>query len=263
MGSEMISETDLDDVLAQASSLAADLSQEIGQDAGSPAAGTAPLDGGSTDATVEVGLDELERLVAATREELDGSDGEAAAPDPPSEEPADLAVPDFMSEFTEPSPPPPPDEPDGPDELPPPPAALDEPPPPAAIAAPNDSQVVSDPSLGIVATGTVKQEAPPEPLGVVGTQSPVVAEDTSSPKVDDSAVEAPTEPTVSKRVALVRAIVAKAGPILLIVCDHGVSLLEKIDRPLQRIGQVPRRLLGWLAIATLGTSLVAFIVSAF
>lgn len=263
MGSEMVSESDLDDVLSQASSLAAELSEEIGVDAGSPAPAAASIDDDTADVSVEVGLEELERLVAATREEVDG---DAPAADPPNSEPEDLAVPDFMSEFTEPEPPSSdepeaPGEPDAAEESPPLPA-FDEPIPTTTTAS-NDAQIVSDPSLGIVATGTVKKEAPPEPLGVVGTPSPEVVEDPASPEADDSEGEASEEPTVSKRAALVQTVVGKAGPLLFMVCDRGVSLLEKIDRPIQRLGQQPRRLIGWLAIATLGTSLLAFIVSVF
>lgn len=250
MGSEMISESELDDVLAQASSLAADLSEEIGQDAEPRAAGAASIDGYAEDASVEVGLEELERLVASTREEVEGA--EAPEGDAPSEKPADLAVPDFMSEFTDPAPPA--DAADGPD------AAS---PTPSVAAPAKDSSVISDPSLGIVATGTIKKETPAEPLGVVGTPSPATTEDSSAPAVDEPADEGETEPAVSRRAAIVQALTAKAGPILFMVCDRSVSVLEKIDRPLQRIGQVPRRLIGWLAIATLGTSLLAFIVSAF
>jgi len=47
------------------------------------------------------------------------------------------------------------------------------------------------------------------------------------------------------------------------VVEKGVDLLEVADRPTQRIGFKPRQLIGLVAISTLGTALVVFVISMF
>ena len=39
-------------------------------------------------------------------------------------------------------------------------------------------------------------------------------------------------------------------------CNRLVSCLEILDRPFSRLGTGPRRLIGWLAIATIGVTLI-------
>ena len=46
-------------------------------------------------------------------------------------------------------------------------------------------------------------------------------------------------------------------------CERGAALLEIMDRPTQRLGVGFRQAIGWLALATLGTSLIVFLISLF
>ena len=55
----------------------------------------------------------------------------------------------------------------------------------------------------------------------------------------------------------------RASPIGLRVGNHGVRLLEIMDRPFGRIGEPIRRIVGWVAIATCGTSTIAYLISLF
>jgi hypothetical protein len=45
------------------------------------------------------------------------------------------------------------------------------------------------------------------------------------------------------------------------VCDRALSLLEVIDRPLAKLGSSIRRAIGWFAIATAATAVVAYLIS--
>ena len=47
------------------------------------------------------------------------------------------------------------------------------------------------------------------------------------------------------------------------VSEGVAGLLEVMDRPARRLGPGARQAIGWLAIATLGTSLIVFLVSLF
>lgn len=102
-------------------------------------------------------------------------------------------------------------------------------------------------------------------IGVVGTH-------TVSPKVDASApMETPDEPAEAddtpQRFAgmanVIRGAATHLSPTVLAGCERAVNLLELIDRPLGRIGDPVRRLIGWVAIATIATSLLVFLYSLF
>ena len=45
------------------------------------------------------------------------------------------------------------------------------------------------------------------------------------------------------------------------LCELGVIGLEAADKPLVRLGPRIRMVAGWLALATLGTSVIVFVVS--
>jgi hypothetical protein len=51
------------------------------------------------------------------------------------------------------------------------------------------------------------------------------------------------------------------SPAALAFCAHLVRTLEVIDRPLARVGTMPRRFAGWLAIATLGVAAIVYVLS--
>jgi hypothetical protein len=44
---------------------------------------------------------------------------------------------------------------------------------------------------------------------------------------------------------------------------QAVRILEKMDEPVSGMGQSVRRLIGWVAIATFGTSVVVYVISIF
>ena len=56
---------------------------------------------------------------------------------------------------------------------------------------------------------------------------------------------------------------ARLSPIALFICERTVSLLEKINGPLGALGETPRRVIGWVAVATFATSLIVLLISLF
>ncbi|MBU0718724.1 MAG: hypothetical protein KJ749_10785 [Planctomycetes bacterium] len=58
-------------------------------------------------------------------------------------------------------------------------------------------------------------------------------------------------------------LLARLSPLGLGVCERGAGMLEALDKPTQRLGPGIRRAIGWLAIATIGTSLIVFVISMF
>lgn len=283
---DSMSEADLDDILSEASNLASSLKEEIG-DSGDPAAAAAPdpindVKTGTTD-TVECELHELERLVASTAEQIgaDASDAEPGestpttapadetassetpAPEesvseaPVSDSPAaetseqskPLAVPDFMSEFTEP---------EAPQEVKPEAAATEtktaEPAPAAdadATATSVDDDPESDPKPGVVGSPIAQTKG--DPSVESASESQALAE----PESDSSATGSPKATAGDA----LRALGQRLAPLGLAVCAKVVLLLEMIDRPLGRIGAAPRTLLGRLAIATLGVAAIVYVIS--
>lgn len=286
-----MSEADLDDILSEAANLASNLKEEIGDSGDPAAAAAPdPINDvktGTTD-TVECELHELERLVASTAEQLgaeasDESDAEpgestpttapadetassetpvpeeSASEAPVSDSPAaetseqskPLAVPDFMSEFTEP---------EAPQEVKPEAAATETKtagPEPAADADADatatsvDDDPESDPKPGVV--GSPIGQTKGDPSVESASESQALAE----PESDSSATDSP-KATASDAL---RALGQRLAPLGLAVCAKVVLLLEMIDRPLGRIGAAPRTLLGWLAIATLGMAAIVYVIS--
>ncbi len=98
-------------------------------------------------------------------------------------------------------------------------------------------------------------------IGVVGTHTPNV--DASAPgETPDEPAEADDRPHKFAAFAnVIRKATTPLSPMVLAGCERAVTLLESIDRPLGRISDPVRRLLGWLAIATIATSLLVFLYS--
>lgn len=260
MESSLISEEELDEVLAQATSLAADLSEEVGV-AEEPAAPSRRSDETTAPNATPPGVDdelaELERLVGEAKRDIDEPAEEPAPEAPPAETPTapaaappdepestsdpeadsatDLSVPDFMSEFTE----------------------SEEPAAPAQEKRTSaDSAVQGSPDTGIVGTGKA---------GVVGT--PEVVE-SSSPDEEIATAEFPDDrqtkdPKLQAMKALVgkilQPLVQRGAPLVRTACDRAVVCLEAIDRRTGFVGDGVRRLLGWFAIATIGTSVLVYL----
>jgi hypothetical protein len=49
--------------------------------------------------------------------------------------------------------------------------------------------------------------------------------------------------------------------ILFALSGRAVTLLEIVDRPTTKLGGTVRQLIGWAALATLGTALIVFLFS--
>ena len=162
-----------------------------------------------------------------------------SAPAPPD---VDLDVPDFMSEFTEPAPEP-------------------------KTVAPTDhieagstSTATASANLGPDVSSLEKKAAPtavPAHVAVLAGREPAANFDATKPEA------IPPDGTDNSKVGVRRRVATKITPLALPICDRAVRLLEALNRPTQRIGYAPRILIGWLAIATIGTSLIVFLISMF
>lgn len=186
-------------------------------------------------------------------EEAMTADEDAEPPDSPPASHTDDDIPDFMREFMEPA-----SEPEPPAE-----------PEPAAV----DPPVL--PKQAIETTPVPVQTKP----GVVGTgllQSPV-----KEPKVEEASDEpAPETPQPNPRagllarfLAMLGCLPAKIGQLVTIgprlsqaafhACDVGLTLLERAERPLDRLGSRVKVLVGWAALATFGTAFIVYVLSLF
>lgn len=264
---EFVSEKELDEVLAHASDLANELSEEVGAPNDSADAGGA-RDEEARAAASPPGLDaelvELQQLVERTSKELDAaqerpecestSSGDASAPTAEAEPPANgYSVPDFMAEFTQT------EEPPKSGGRAPEPSGEAEQPPTASgpvggdRSGPQPEQRPA-PRPGVVGTGMI---------GVVGTVHPKVSDaETPSVPMPDEQVDPETQPSPAGGWAhRIRAGATRLPPIVLSVCACAVHLLEQIDRPFARLGHKVRRVIGWIAVATVGTSLIVYLLS--
>jgi hypothetical protein len=237
-------EKELDAVIAKASSLVNDLAGELGPaDAGTGGSDdpvlcvTAP-----TTQKIEEGLNELDHLVSRTRAEVGG---EPPSPDKPAAKPdsggasgaSNYYVPDFMSEFTRPQP-------------------TVEPKP--SRSAPAAAPEKAAPSPRTVAPAsispTVVPSVPGGRLGMVGTPlrpgvtHPGAPQSTAMTSVPAILIPPGDEPPSSKF-----GVVSLA---LTMAMSVAVTLLELFDRPFKPVRDAAKQLLGWIAIATIGASLV-------
>ena len=239
-------ESELDAILAAAASLSDELAEDIGEpDTPAEVDKTTPV-ADSVEAGMESLDDELtdmQRLLDAASADLgteptglDGLDGQEASP-AESESAAPEAVtheiPAFMEEFTR-------AEPGEAASIP----TLEEPP---ATGAGDDSGIACTPPLGVVGTGLPRPVIPESLLEDTELAEP--------PGPDPSA-------TASKPGRL-RSMAARLSPMVGLACDKGVRLLETADRPTASVPPGARRLIGWLALATLGTALIVFLLSFF
>lgn len=251
-----VADKDLDDVLAQAAGLAADLSRELGagEDPSESTDGlTAPGGGEDRQADLDATPQDIDQ--PAQRNVAESDPAPAPSPDDPGSDSPD-AVPDFMAEFTQ--------EEDSPETAPTESqerAANSQEPvtPPSAVGSPANQALRPGGSAkpGIVGTGM---------LGVVGTVSPApaVSNPAPPPGAPSGQTNTASETSESPKIASsLRQAVALASPLVWSVCDRALSLLELIDRPLAKLGSSIRRAIGWLAIATAGTALVAYLISLF
>ena len=290
-----VSETELDDILAQASSLATGLSEELGSTLEEPGSKSqeSPESQAASDAGVERGevrtadptpeaeperdlegeLENLDELIATTSSELDGtahaqsepaesSDVTAASTDKP---PAHAAtVPTFMDEFTQPE------------------APAEEVPEIETLAQDDATGVQESLNKPLKETGAVTGNPKAKP-GVVGTGMLGVVSTPGAPPISEVAdvVEAmpepevaiaagsdepdlsPKSPLVSRLLALPGVVASHLAPVNDILCQQGSRLLDMMDWPLQRTGLLVRRLVGWVALATMAISIIVLLFSLF
>ena len=178
---------------------------------------------------------------------------ESTSPEEPAQ-PAETgsAIPEFMKEFTQP---------EAPSE-----ASEDlSPVAGAADVGPSDGSCEMSPSVVSARPGLVSSRPRNGPETVLaddkfGLGSISQDEDEETGTVGPTPV-ATAATAASGKAELVRRLVAYLSPPALKVCARGVGLLEVLDKPFGRLGSGGRRALGWLAIATLGTSLIVLLVS--
>lgn len=294
-GEEQDAETDLDAMLAEASSLADELTNEVGTvppstsstssgttestadsppveetqastSAAQPSAETSDIvDGGDLDAE----LAELERLVSETQDQLGSAtekDERSDSPQDSSSENNPSAVPDFMSEFTDPDPAPgsPPTQASASD--PPTPTAQESPPIEDSPSPNDDAQILGKPTTESKLASKAKEGAVgTATLGVVGT--PMMPDPTKGAVGTIPAVS-PLDPLIGPDpdagpLSKLKSLAIRMEPVAHHVASIGVSLLERTDKVCSRISPKTRRYLGYAAIANLGTAVIVYFVSLF
>jgi len=317
-----VSEGQIDDALAEASSLASTLSEEVGTashdlpQAERYASKDAPSD---TALDLDAELRELEKLVADTGHEIDAVPGGPGRPSPPADDgqehvqqassgvpqeassqdhsktadpsapcgategspSSELSVPDFMAEFAEP---------DGPataeqavssepateedtsaaDDMPdfmseltqPSDPGLD-PPDPSSAGPDTDTERSNFGQSDGLAPGPGQSEN-----GLQGASADPSAHedrqglDGAGPGQDGMA-DPSESATTAKFKKLVQLLGLRLSPTAAAACDKAVTVLEVADRPMGRVGGRVRYIIGWLAVATVGTSIVVYILSLF
>ncbi|MHC4696477.1 MAG: hypothetical protein ACYTFA_07035 [Planctomycetota bacterium] len=133
------------------------------------------------------------------------------------------------------------------------------------------------PSSAAQATGGPASPTAPTPgvveprdLGAVGSPDTAPAKETAIANADPSQesdkaspAKAPAARSRSPAMRLLGRAAAPLSPLALKACEGGMLVLETMDRPAQRLGYWPRRFIGWLALATLGASLIVYVASLF
>jgi hypothetical protein len=231
---------ELDVLLAEASSLAGELSEEVGEPESAPppaASNDTADDQGDRPADLDAQLVELDKLTRTTGSEI-GSTPEETDRTTTPEEIAPAAekcnVPDFMEEFTRP-PDPPPDK-----------KSAGGPEPPATPIP----GVVSSKTLGRTsrADGTSPQNSP-------------LAGEAEAPEGFPKSDLSEADEKVHSGPGAIRRLSAVISDLGLSLCDKSVSLLEKVNSPFGAIGKAPRRIIGWVAVATFATSVIVLLIS--
>ena len=242
---------ELDALLAEASSLASEISEEVGEVElqGTEGEVSRPTNAsGDPSNNLDAQLAELEQLAETAGSEIGADADELSQPPPepdalsqpepasPPESETGGEVPSFMDEFTRP------------EEA----QAAETPvaglPNTPASSAPG---VVSSKTVGIVSSAGATPSPDDSPAG------PVEAFD----EEDTEPEEPPAEADSVARVNPVRRAAACLPPAALAVCERSANLLEAIDKPFAGIGENLRRILGWVAVATFATSLIVLLLS--
>lgn len=274
-----LSETELDDLLAQATSLANGLSEELGSmeeeptrtSQESPAASGAEVESSNPDAqpkhNLEGELADLDELIATTSLELDGpahAQSEPTAANDKTAASTDATAPTFMDELTQPEAPA-----EAVSEI----NTPDRNDPTRAEESPNkpleeSGAVAGSPQAipGVVGTGMLGVVSTPE-----ASRIPEVADGAAAmPAAGENTVAQPDEPdpspssrVLSRLLALPLVAVSRLAPVNGLLCQQGIRLLDLMDRPLQHTSVLVRRLVGWVALATMAISIIVLVISLF
>ncbi len=277
----------LDDLLADAASLANELAGEVGD----PEASDAPAQPSQPTSALDEppdGLDaklaELEELArTATAEIGDGneappSDEQQSAPEatedassePEPQTPTD--VPAFMGDLMQPAEPEPPAAAEASAAATPPAAepSVDadspKPQPPRDRPLPgviNAETIQSLPDLDALPSlddGTGTDQAPP-PGDLPATDKPQPKQDKAPDGAEEKPKDPSEEPATKPRHNPFRHLAARLSTPALAVCERSATALEAVDKPFSKVGDVPRRIIGWFAVATLFVSLIVLIIS--
>lgn len=259
--SGFIPEDELAEVFSKASKLADELAQQLDANDAVPATDmpASSPDVVSEPPELDAQLDDLDSLMSSVDRELIGSP--AMPNEPPSDIPAASsaestpasAIPEFMNEFTLPK---------GRDD------AITEPSMEATLDASLASSqtqserarqvnpaVQSGSKPGIVASGFT------EPVGVKNVQPPSEVTVQPTPRSEPDRKSRSLLERFAKVFGLATSAAHRLTPMLLPAAEKVVGVLEKTDRPFARLKPPFRRAIGWLAIATLGTSVLVFVWS--
>lgn len=277
-GGEVVSEGDLDELLVEASQLASEISDEVGgaQADATRSSAEDPLKSESVESDpsdlssslscddIDSQLADLDRLVDESQSEIgaptlpdaaevpsdlppgEASTGEAnrsdlsIAGDPDAKDtlsgdagdsttPSEADLPDFMQEFTQP--------------------ATDSPQEPENQGLSDLSEPVSETSSASSAFPASTQDAEAE-----------------SGEFTRSTGQAAATDHAGRRKGM-RSLITRLGhalsPMAFRATDKAVSVLEVFNSPTQRIGDGIRTAVGWIAIATIGTSVLVLLASLF
>jgi len=269
-----VTEQELDNLLSRASTLAADASQQVGVPESPPGAPLPPSPA-ELSATLDDELSRLDGLVTSAASEvgaesasvnMDSQPGVDAAPRAADSTgaAATRGVPDFMMEFTAPA-----------SEAPSKGSTSTEAPPartpsPASTArrAPEPAPAGGPPDPKSAHSGapTATSAPPASPLtataksGIVGTGMLGVVS-TTKPQSETAAVNGTTA-EVGNEGAGTGSGSSKGGLAKLMSLALGivVRVLDVVDRPFARLGDGLKDIIGWIALATLGTALVVYMI---
>ncbi len=109
----------------------------------------------------------------------------------------------------------------------------------------------------------VVSSMPSSPDGIIESSGATAPPPISEPLPEASSVDVGLDPTDKAEAALVPRLTSRLTPAAIRACQRGVDLLERLDAPVRWLGDGTRRVIGWVALATLGTSVIALIISFF
>ena len=244
-GADGAAEAELDAILAEAASLSANVSADLGEPESTTTGGEPKPPASSQDedtGDLDTQLGQMEQLLDAAATDLGAEPtGErqpkqqetGAAEDKQATPSARAEVPAFMDEFTRP-------ELDEEANIP----SLDETP---STRGGNAAQ-------GIVGTGI---------SGVVGTEG--LTESGQRQAAEGRCLaqpeQAPEPAPVAGQTDSTHTVARRLTQVALAACERGASLLEALDKPTANLSGSVRRVIGWIAIATVGTSLLLMLMS--